>query len=299
MGRPTLAIRVPATTANLGPGFDCAAMALTLYMEVEAERSALWEVVYEGEEYAGLSGGEENLIVKTMKETARLSGAEAEPCRLTVHSDIPLGKGLGSSATAVAAGIEAADHLYGLGLTVGEKVRIGSGIEGHADNVVAAIMGGAVFSHYLDGQVETVHIPQPDIGGVVLVPARPLATEESRELLPESLGHADAVCGSAANGVMAAAIATGNWQLAGRMMERDVLHEPYRISLFPEFERIRRFAREAGAFGTAVSGAGPSVFVLAEAGTEERLAEQLAVEFPAYRPIAVRASSSGAAAIAV
>ena len=299
MGRPTLAIRVPATTANLGPGFDCAALALALYMEVEAEKAAAWQVVYEGEEYADLAGGEENLIVRTMQETARRCGIEAEPCRLTVHSEIPLGKGLGSSATAVAAGIEAADHLYGLGLAMDEKVRIGSDIEGHADNVVAAIMGGAVFSHYCDGEVETVHIPDPDVGAVVLVPDRPLATEESRGLLPESLRYADAVCGSAANGVMAAAIAIGNWKLAGRMMERDVFHEPYRTQLFPDFEKIRRFAREAGAYGTAVSGAGPSIFVLTESGAEKSIAERLAGEFPAYRPIALRASSAGAAAITV
>lgn len=299
MGRPTLAIRVPATTANLGPGFDCAALALALYMKVEAEKAAAWEVIYEGEEYACLAGGEENLIVRTMQETARRSGVEADPCRLTVHSDIPLGKGLGSSATAVAAGIEAADHLYGLGLTVEEKVRLGSDIEGHADNVVAAIMGGAVFSHYLDGQVETVHIPEPDVGAVILVPDRTFATKESRGLLPDTLGHADAVCGSAANGVMAAAIAVGNWELAGRMMERDVFHEPYRTALFTDFDRIRRFAREAGAYGTAVSGAGPSVFVLTEPGSEKNIADRLAGEFPAYRPVAVRASSAGAAAVTV
>ena len=256
-------------------------------------------MVYVGEEYADLAGGEENLIVRTMQETARRTGAEAEPCRLTVRSDIPLGKGLGSSATAVAAGIEAADHLYGLGLTVEEKVRIGSDIEGHADNVVAAIMGGAVFSHYRDGDVETVHIPHPEVGAVVLVPEHPLATEESRGLLPDTLQHADAVCGSSANGVMAAAIAIGDWKLAGRMMERDVFHEPYRTRLFPDFDRVRRFAREAGAYGTAVSGAGPSVFVLTEPGSEKEIAERLAAEFTAYRPIAVRASSAGAVAVAV
>ncbi|MCW1929619.1 homoserine kinase [Bhargavaea beijingensis] len=299
MGRPTLAIRVPATTANLGPGFDCAALALTLYMEVEAEKADAWEVVYEGEEYAGLAGGEENLIVRTMQETARKCGAEAPPCRLAVHSDIPLGKGLGSSATAVAAGIEAADHLYGLGLSVEEKARIGSGIEGHADNVVAAIMGGAVFSHYMDGELETVHIPHPHVGAVILVPDRPLATEESRGLLPDTLRHADAVCGSAATGVMAAAIAVGDWKRAGRMMERDVFHEPYRTRLFPDFDQIRHFAKKAGAYGTAVSGAGPSVLVLTEPDSERSIAQRLAGEFPAYRPLAVKASSAGAATVTV
>lgn len=299
MGRPTLAIRVPATTANLGPGFDCAALALTLYMDVEAEKADGWEVIYEGEEYAGLPDGTDNLIVRTMKETASRRGVEAEACRLTVRSEIPLGKGLGSSATAVAAGIEAADHLYGLGLTVNEKVKIGSEIEGHADNVVAAIMGGAVFSHYLDGQVETVHIPHSQAGGVVMVPEHPLSTEESRGLLPETIAHRDAVSASAANGVLAAAVATENWDLVGRMMEQDVFHEPYRSPLFPDFDRIRRFAREAGAYGTAVSGAGPSVFVLTEVGAEETLATQLGLAFPAYRPLAVRISSAGAAAVPV
>ncbi|WP_040224433.1 homoserine kinase [Bhargavaea cecembensis] len=292
-------VRVPATTANLGPGFDCAALALSLYMEVEAVPSKRWEVAYQGEEYAGLESGEDNLIVRTVKETAALHGQTAPPCRLSVKTEIPLGKGLGSSATAVAAGVEIADRLLGLGLSLKEKVQIGSGIEGHADNVVAALMGGATFSHYRDGRVQTVHIPDPRISGIVLVPDNPFSTEESRGLLPGSISHREAVAGGSASGVLAAAFAVGDWETAGRMMEEDVFHEPYRSGLFPDFGRIRSFSRSAGAFGTAVSGAGPSIFILTAPGTEEAMAGRLEEQFPSYRPIAVRASSEGAAAVAV
>ena len=294
-----ITVRVPATTANLGPGFDCAALALSLYMEVHAEPADRWEVVYDGREYASLEGGEDNLIVRALVGTAALGGKTAPPCRLRVRSDIPLGKGLGSSATAVAAGIELADRLLGIGLSLEEKVKIGSGMEGHADNVVAALMGGATFSHYRSGRVHTIHIPAPDVSGVVLVPENPFSTDESRGLLPDRLGHREAVGGSSASGVLAAAFATGDWMTAGMMMEEDVFHEPYRQGLFPDFDRIRSFSRSAGAFGTAVSGAGPSIFVLAAPGSEEALAAKLGEEFPGYDPIAVRATAEGASAVPV
>ncbi|MET3576822.1 homoserine kinase [Bhargavaea ullalensis] len=299
MGSGPFTVRVPATTANLGPGFDCAALALSLFMEVSAEPADRWEVRYDGDEYTALEEGEENLIVRAALETAAVQGLVLPPCRLFVRSDIPLGKGLGSSATAVAAGIEIADRLLGSGLSMEEKVRIGSAMEGHADNVVASLMGGATVSHYRDGIVRTVHIPTPDVAGVVLVPDKPFATEESRGLLPDSIDHREAVEGSSAAGVLAAAFAVGDWKTAGLMMEEDVLHEPYRIGLFPDFGQIRLYCRSAGAFGTAVSGAGPSIFVLAAPGTEEALAARLGKEFPAYRPIAVRATGEGAAAVAV
>ena len=129
------------------------------------------------------------------------------PLQLRIQSDIPLGKGLGSSATAIAAGIEIANHLCALKLSPKDKVLIGSALEGHADNVSAALLGGITISYFVDGEIEIIHLPEPEIGVVILVPPEALRTEESRGLLPEALPHADATAGSAASNVMIAAIA--------------------------------------------------------------------------------------------
>lgn len=294
MGEADFTVVVPATTANLGPGFDSIGLALALYMTVEVTLADTWHVQYEGEEYKDLASGEDNLIVTTIQHVARQNGGVAKPLQLHVQSDIPLGKGLGSSATAIAAGIEIADHLLSLNLSSNDKVRIGSELEGHADNVSAALLGGVTVSYFAADEMDVIHFPEPQIGAVMLVPPAALRTEESRGLLPEQLSHVEATAGSAAGNVMTAAIAIGDWETAGRMMEKDIFHEPYRKSLFPDFERIRTACRENGAYGMTISGAGPSLFVAVKQGEEAEVAKRLVTEFPYYECIAVQPSITGA-----
>ncbi|MEK5040598.1 homoserine kinase [Sporosarcina sp. FSL K6-3457] len=293
MGEANFSVVVPATTANLGPGFDSIGLALALYMTVDVNPAKAWLVQYEGDEYQGLASGEDNLIVTTIQGVAKRYEQTVSPQKLYVQSDIPLGKGLGSSATAIAAGIEIADQLLALKLSSKDKVLIGSELEGHADNVSAALLGGVTISYFDGTEIDVVHLPEPKIGVVMLVPPKALPTEESRGLLPEQLPHAVAIAGSAASSVMTAAIARGDWETAGRMMEKDVFHEPYRKPLFPDFEQIRMACQDYGAYGMTISGAGPSVFIAVKQGDEGRIAEKLAADFPYYNCMAIQPSITG------
>ncbi len=293
MGEADFSVVVPATTANLGPGFDSIGLALALYMTVDVRLSSRWHVQYKGEEYKDLASGEDNLLVTTIQHVAEQYGRTIAPQALYVESDIPLGKGLGSSATAIAAGIEIANRVLGLNLSSKEKVRIGSELEGHSDNVAAALLGGVTISHFSGNEIDVIHLPAPKIGVVILVPPNALRTEEARGLLPKELSHVEATAGSAASSVMTAAIAQADWEVAGRMMEKDIFHEPYRKRLFPEFDQIRAACRENGAYGMTISGAGPSLFVAVKEGMEEEIAEKLASDFSYYKCLAIRPSVTG------
>ena len=293
MSVPRFSVVVPASTANLGPGFDSVGLALGLYMTIDIALAEVWTVTYEDDGFEGLTTGEDNLIVTTIAKIAKQFNKVFPPLKLVVKSDIPLGKGFGSSASAIAAGIEIVNHVLGLTLSNQEKVRLGSQLEGHADNVSAALLGGAVIS-YFDGEtIEFIHVKEPTVGVVVLVPPRVLATEESRGLLPEQLSHKEAIRSSAAGSVLTAAIAQNDWEMAGQMMEKDGFHEPYRKHLFPDFDAIRKVCRELGAYGMTISGAGPSLFVAVKEGSEEEVALNLAQRFSYYECIAVRPSVVG------
>ena len=293
MEAPLFTVAVPATTANLGPGYDSVGMALSLYMTVEVKEALEWNVHYEGEEYDGLANDDTNLIVRTIQDVAGRHGKDVRPYALRVISDSPLGKGLGSSATAIAAGIEIANELLDLSLTPKEKVALGSEIEGHSDNVAAALLGGVTVAYFIENELEVVQLPQPVIGVIILVPPNALKTSESRGLLPQELPHSVASAGNAASNVMLTAMALGNWELAGKMMEKDIFHEQYRKPLLQDFDQIRDFCREVGAYGTTISGAGPSMFVAVKEGFQEEIAEKLEKEFPYYRAIAITPSPIG------
>lgn len=293
MEKPLFTVVVPATTANLGPGYDSVGMALSLYMTVQVQEAAEWNVHYDGEEYEGLATDDTNLIVRTIQDVAGRHGKEIQSHALYVTSDIPLGKGLGSSATAIAAGIEIANELLDLSLTSKEKVRIGSEIEGHSDNVAAALLGGVTVAYFVEDELEVIQLPQPVIGVIILVPPNALKTSESRGLLPDKLLHSIASAGNAASNVMLTAIALGNWQLAGKMMEKDVFHEQYRKPMLQDFDQVRAFCHKLGAYGMTISGAGPSLFIAVKEGLQEEIAEKLEKEFPYYRAIAVTPAPIG------
>lgn len=293
MEAPLFTVVVPATTANLGPGYDSVGMALSLYMSVEVKEALEWNVHYEGEEYDGLATDDTNLIVRTIQDVAGRHGKDVRPHALRVLSDIPLGKGLGSSATAIAAGIEIANELLDLSLSPKEKVAIGSEIEGHSDNVAAALLGGVIVAYFIENELEVVQLPQPVIGAIILVPPNALKTSESRGFLPQELPHSVASAGNAASNVMLTAMALGNWELAGKMMEKDIFHEQYRKPLLQDFDQIRDFCHGLGAYGTTISGAGPSLFVAVKEGKQEEIAKQLEKEFPYYRAIAITPSPIG------
>ncbi|PLR92625.1 homoserine kinase [Bacillus sp. T33-2] len=276
----SLRVKVPASSANLGPGFDSVGLALKLYLTVEAETSSSWEVHALAKELQKFPQDERHFICQIAIRTAAIYKKEMPPLRLVVDSEIPLARGLGSSAAAIVAGVELADHFCQLGLDKNEKLSISSRIEGHPDNVGAALFGGLIVGCEINGDVEITAFNHLELEAAVVIPASELLTETSREVLPRLLEFQRAVQGSAVANQFLAAVLSGNWALAGRMMSHDLFHQPYRRSLVPYIDSIEKQAVAFGAFGTALSGAGPSIICLAEVGKGEYLAASLQKNFP-------------------
>ncbi|MCM3610438.1 homoserine kinase [Planococcus sp. MERTA32b] len=293
MSGKDFSVSVPASTANLGPGFDSIGLALDLYMTVHVTRASAWSVEYLTESYRSLSGASDNLLVTTIRYTADRYGREMPAAKLQVATDIPLGRGLGSSASAIAAGIEIADRLLALELPMHEKLVIGTELEGHPDNISASLLGGLTISHWDGKELAISHIKDVDIAAIILVPPVEFLTAESRGLLPEKLPYAAAIRSSAAANVFSAAVAGGDWKTAGRMMENDQFHEPFRKGRFSDFDDIRAVCRANGAYGSAISGAGPSLFIAVEPGRELELASVLKEKYPHYECLVAKPARCG------
>jgi homoserine kinase len=238
-------VRVPASSANLGPGFDCMATALALHMELEVEETG--ELVVETD--LPVAQGRENLCVKAFE---RLHPADGFTFR--IRSEIPLAGGLGSSAAAIVAGLMAADHLFELDADLlGEA----SEMEGHPDNVAAALHGGFVVC--ADGEV-TRFDPPTGLEALAVVPEQPVRTREAREALPAEVPLREAVFNVAHGALLTLGLAKGDWDLVARGLH-DRLHERRRAHLFPRSFELASRARAFGALGATISGAGPTVLV--------------------------------------
>ncbi len=284
-------IRVPATSANLGPGFDSVGLALSFGLTVRVDPSdhpGAWRVDLRSEVLWGLPTDETNLIVRTALEVAAGYGMTLPPGRLVVDSEIPLARGLGSSASAIVAGVVLASELGGLGLSREDIVAVAAAVEGHPDNVAAAVLGGLVVaasaaraSAGAPGLVLIrANLPPADI--VVAIPDYPLSTDLARAALPGSLPHPTAVLAGARGNVLVAALLCGDWVRAGLMMRGDLLHEPYRAPLMPTFTRLRDLAYEAGAYGACLSGAGPTVIAFTPPGRGIEVGRAMGAACPAY-----------------
>jgi homoserine kinase len=252
-------VRVPASTANLGPGFDAFAAALGLRLELEVVETGEFGVVTD----LDVPRDRSNLLVRAFERLARADGFE-----FRVRSDIPLIGGLGSSAAAIVAGLVAADHLFELDADV---LSLASELEGHPDNVAAAVHGGFVVC--ADGRVTRVDAPV-SLEAVLVVPDESVSTSEARAALPRSVPLADATFNVAHGALLALGLANGDLDLISRGLA-DRLHQPHRASLFPRSAHVIEHAREYGALGATLSGAGPTVLVWCQfdqtAGVMDRL----------------------------
>lgn len=259
-----IVIRVPATSANLGPGFDSIGVALHLYLTVIVEeKTEAWRVNHAlGPD---VPTDDQNLIV----QSALAVNPKLQPHQLTVMSDIPVARGLGSSSTAVVAGVKIANELGEMDLSLDDQVTLAAKIEGHPDNVAPALLGDVTVSDY-DGETATsIKLAMPEgLKMLAFIKNQPLLTSESRGVLSDQLPRKQAVIGSSVANVMVAALATDNWQLASQMMERDQFHETARTKLVPELPMIRETAHQLGIQGTYLSGAGPTIGTF---GTEPQL----------------------------
>lgn len=273
-------IRVPASTANLGPGFDSMGMALSLYLEIYGSPSDRWEVVPLTEEMTAFPTDDSNFIVQIAKKTAACYGKELAPYQIQVSSNIPLARGLGSSASAIVAGIELANYIADLNLSKEQKNRHASLYEGHPDNVGASIFGGLVVGWHTNEQTNLTPFPVNGIKVIVVIPNFELLTEDSRNVLPSMLSYKEAIDGSAAANMLLAGFVTENWELVGKMMRSDRFHEPYRAKLVPHLAQVAEIATRYGAYGTALSGAGPTILCLVPEDVASLVEESLASALP-------------------
>lgn len=252
-------VRSPASSANLGPGFDCVGLALSLYTTVRATPAERAEVVTN---LPNVPTGPDNFVYRSCEMLAAEAGRRLPPLRLEVAADVPLARGLGSSASALVAGLVAANHLLAQPLTPAELLDLAAREEGHPDNVGAALLGGVVIATTDAGRVSAVRVSPPErLGALVLVPDFELSTARARAALPDHFDRADAVHALSHAALLAAALTAGRLDLLGAAM-RDRLHQPYRAPLVPGLTEVLNGAAEHGALGAALSGAGPSVLCL-------------------------------------
>jgi homoserine kinase len=299
-------VEVPASSANLGCGFDALALALDMPLRttVEVIDRGPTTLTVEGEGAGRLSADRRNRFTMGLRRGLAATGTAGEAeggahFRIEMHNQIPLMRGLGSSAAATVAGLVAARVLSGAALADDRLVALATEIEGHADNAAAALLGGFVV--VTGGR--TVRLDPPAaLRAVVFVPQRPLRTAEMRAVLPAAVPFADAVHNVGAASMIVAAMAGGDLSLLAAMND-DRLHEPYRAAVYPELPALLAAAREAGALGAALSGAGSTVLALCDqdgsaaavAGAFSRTSERLNLPGTA-RTIGV--SSAGARVIA-
>jgi homoserine kinase len=274
-----LKITVPGSTANLGPGFDSIGLALGKYLTLEVTKADQLLFIPMTEHVKDLPTNEDNLIAKVANKTASKYNKQLPACEVKVWSDIPMARGIGSSASAIIGGIELANQLCNLQLTNDEKLRIASLEEGHPDNVGASLFGGLVVGLHQEDQTELVCVKNIDVETVVVVPKYEVFTSDARNVLPESLDYKTAVEASAISNMLVAGLLTNDWKLVGKMMNKDLFHQPYRSSLIPEIAAVQEKILDLGAYGSALSGAGPTVICFVEKGKGDYLAEKLANEF--------------------
>jgi homoserine kinase len=238
-------VRVPASSANLGPGFDVLAAALALHLEVEVVETGAFAI----ETNLAIAPDRRNLCVRAFELLH-----PADRFTFRIASEIPLSGGLGSSAAAIVAGLMAADHLFELDADV---LALATELEGHPDNVAAALQGGVVIC--ADGAVARFD-PPTGLEGVLVVPHEPVRTAQARRALPAQVPMADAVHNVAHAALLTLGLARGDWDLVGRGLD-DRLHQPHRAHLYPRSAELVRDARALGALGATISGAGPTVLV--------------------------------------
>jgi len=265
-------VKVPATSANMGPGFDSIGVAVTLYLTVDIlNPSEQWQIDHDLGE--GIPTDASNMVIETILRFA----PDAQPHHLTMTSDIPTARGLGSSSSAIVAGIAIAEILVGATWSMDEKINMANEIEGHPDNIAPALAGGLVVSVAMDlTHVLWTKSLLDDVHFIATVPNRELLTKEARAVLPKELVFADAVRANGIGNVFVSKLLEGDIEAVGTLMEMDQLHEPFRAKLVPELGQIRQaLSTVDGVYGTYLSGAGPTIMTLVQASASDQIVEAI------------------------
>ena len=277
-------IEVPATTANLGPGFDCLGMALDLWNQVRVTPSAHAEVVVSGEGAGLLPATARNLVYRAASLGAERLGVELPPLHLEVCNAVPLARGLGSSAAAAVAGLTIANHISGNPLDRETILALAVQLEGHPDNAAPALWGGACLVVQPDEGPPVVRQMELAAGltCVAFVPEMRLATKAARSVLPRRVTMSDAVFNLAHTALLVRALLTGAWEDL-RLATEDRLHQPHRSPLMPGMEPLFQAALQAGAFGVFLSGAGPTVLALTSPDRAQSVVDAFKAEAASQR----------------
>ncbi|KRE36690.1 homoserine kinase [Paenibacillus sp. Soil724D2] len=296
-------VKVPASTANLGPGFDSLGMALNLYAWIDMAISKETTIRLIGDQMNGIPTDKSNLIYKVAQmvfEQANVSHPELD---ISMYSDIPLTRGLGSSASAIVGALAGANALIGNKLTQYELFQIASRLEKHPDNVGASLFGGIVVAFWDGEKAESIRIePDANLEVLVAIPAFQLSTEKARSVMPKQVTMKDAVFNLSHSSLLVAALATCNLGMIRHAM-KDALHQPYRAELIPGMKTLLEQAENHGALGVALSGAGPTMLALVDARSGQKeeleafLKDTLAKEGIEAQTLWLKPSGEGVAAV--
>ncbi|MET3208248.1 UNVERIFIED_CONTAM: homoserine kinase [Paenibacillus sp. PvR008] len=295
----TARVRVPASTANLGPGFDTLGMALSLYAWVELKESGQTAFHLYGDEMNGIPQDKTNLIYKVAQMVFREAGVSVPELDISMYSDIPLTRGLGSSASAIVGALVAANALIGSPLSDSKLFDMASAIEKHPDNVGASLFGGIITAMWDGKHAKYLRLePDANLEILVVIPDFQLSTSKAREVLPTHVSLKDAVYNVSHASMLVAALASGRTDLIAEAMQ-DRLHQPYRADLVPGMTEILQDAHHYGALGVALSGAGPTLLALADrrenrrAELEQYLTETMSKEGITVSVLKLRPESEG------
>lgn len=260
-------VKVPASTANLGPGFDTLGMALNLYAWIEMSVAEQTTIHLHGDNMNGVPTDKSNLIYEVAQMVFQQAGVQIPELEISMYSDIPLTRGLGSSASAIVGALAAANALAGDVLSIDELFLLATKLEDHPDNVGASLFGGIVVAAWDGERADYIRLtPDERLEVLVAIPHFQLSTEKARNVLPKQVPMKDAVYNVSHSSLLVAALATGNFGMIRHAM-KDSLHQPYRASLIPGMSDILAGAVDYGALGIALSGAGPTLLALVDASS--------------------------------
>lgn len=285
----TVKVQVPATTANLGPGFDCIGAALSLYNRFAfsplTSDSVAVKIDVSGKDASRVTTDETNLAYQAFVKFYTKLGKTPPPVSIEIEMDVPLARGLGSSATAIVGGLVGANQLAGAPLGETALMELAIAIEGHPDNVVPALLGGCRLAatagvrpqgeKYASNWAIADILWHPDILPVVAIPDFELSTAEARKVLPAEYSRADAIFNTAHLGLLVRALETGRGDWL-RVAMQDKIHQPYRQTLIKGYEEVRSAALSAGAWEMVISGAGPTLLALTSPATAPAVAAAMA-----------------------
>ncbi len=270
---PTFIVTVPATTGNLGPGFDCLGAALSIFNTFEFAESDEFKITATGIGADKVAKNKSNLVYQSLEKLYEKIGQPKPVISLNIQAQVPLSRGLGSSATAIIGGLVGGNLLAGEPLSVKELLQLAVEIEGHPDNVAPAMLGGCqLISTTKTNNWEYCSISwHKKVAIALAIPEFELSTTKARQVLPKQVTLKDAIFNASHLALLTQALATANSDFLETALQ-DKLHQPYRQSLIPNMEEVQKAAQQAGAYGSVISGAGPTLLALGSADKVEEIA---------------------------